>query len=121
MISSLILLLALGRIHALIVIILVLREIYITSLRLLAIERGFSIPVRAFGKWKTGLQFVAIPLLMVYEEPYGIPMPLIGRTLLYLASFFGLYSALDYGLDLVKKIKAKKRDKGKTHEGMASE
>ncbi len=115
-VSSLILLQALDRIHVLIVIILVLREMYITSLRLLASERGLSVPVGVLGKWKTGFQLVAIPLLMIYEKPYGIPMPLIGTALLYLASFFSLYSALEYSLSLIKKIKVKRRENRKLND-----
>ncbi len=109
-VSSLIFLLALGRIHALIVVILVLREMYIISLRLLASERGLSIPVGPFGRWKTGLQMVAIPVLMVYQEwPFGISLPVIGTWLLNLASIFSCYSALEYSLRLIKKIKRKRR------------
>ena len=109
-VSSLIFLLALGRIHALIVVILVLREMYIISLRLLASERGLSVPVGPFGRWKTGLQMVAIPLLMVYEEwPFGSALPTLGTWLLNLASLFSCYSALEYSLRLMKKIKRKRR------------
>lgn len=108
-VSSLILLLALGRSDALIVVILVLREMYILSLRLLAVERGFSLPVGRLGKWKTGLQMGGIPLLMAHQAPLDLPLHLAGSVLLYFAAFFGLYSALEYSLGLVKKMKAKRR------------
>jgi CDP-diacylglycerol--glycerol-3-phosphate 3-phosphatidyltransferase len=55
-ISALIMLLAMNRVNVLVVLILVLREMYITALRLLAIEKGLSVPVGALGKWKTATQ-----------------------------------------------------------------
>jgi CDP-diacylglycerol--glycerol-3-phosphate 3-phosphatidyltransferase len=103
-VSSLILLGELDRIHSIIVLILVLREMYITSLRLLASERGFVVPVGKLGKWKTATQMVGIPFLMAYDHPWGIPMPLLGTVCIYLASIFSVYSALQYSLGLLKKI-----------------
>ncbi len=105
-VSSLMMLGALGRIPILIVIILVLREFYITSLRLLAHERGLSVPVGAMGKWKTTLQMVGIPFLMANEKPYGIPLPEMGIFCIYGASVFSLYSALEYSVALFKKLNA---------------
>lgn len=108
-VSSLILLGELERIPSIVVIILVLREMYITSLRLLASERGLSVPVGKLGKWKTATQMVGIPLLMANDTPWGIPMALLGTICIYLASLFSLYSALEYSLGLVKKIKDRKK------------
>jgi len=104
-ISSLIMLLALDRIHILIVLILVLREMYITALRLLAMEKGLSVPVGTLGKWKTATQMVGIPLLMANDTPWGIEMVLLGTICIYLASLFSMYSALEYSLGLIKKMK----------------
>ena len=109
-VSSLILLQELGRIPVLIVITLVLREIYITALRLLANEKGLVVAVGQLGKVKTATQMVGIPLLMAYDTPWGIPMIPIGNILIYLASIFSLYSALEYSLGLVKKLKIKKEE-----------
>jgi len=112
-VSSLILLGELERVPTIVVLILVLREMYITSLRLLASERGLHVPVGKLGKWKTATQMVGIPLLMAYDEPWGIPMPLLGTICIYLASIFSLYSALEYSMGLIKNFKAKKnKEKG---------
>ena len=51
---------------------------------------------------------VGIPLLMANDKPWGIPMSLIGTICIYLASIFSLYSALEYSLGLIKKIKMKR-------------
>jgi CDP-diacylglycerol--glycerol-3-phosphate 3-phosphatidyltransferase len=118
-ISSLIMLLALGRVHVLIVLILVLREMYITALRLLALEKGLSVPVGTFGKWKTATQMVAIPLLMANDKPWGLDLSLLGTIAIYLASLFSIYSALEYSLGLVKKIqKMRKENKQKKRQSI---
>ncbi len=104
-ISCLIMLQGLGRIPVLIVIILVLREIYITALRLLAVERGLSVPVGILGKWKTAVQMVAIPFLMAYDTPFQIPMPQIGKVLIYVASILSIYSATQYSIGLLNKMR----------------
>ena len=114
-VSSLILLGELERVHSIIVLILVLREMYITSLRLLASERGLVIPVGTLGKWKTATQMVGIPLLMVNDTPFGIPMIFLGKICIYLASIFSLYSALQYSLGLLRKIKERRALKHKDH------
>jgi len=110
-VSSIIMLQALGRIPVLIVIVLVLREFYITSLRLLAGDRGFSIPVGQLGKWKTATQMVGLPMLMAYETPYGIPFPLMGTVAIYISAIISVYSATEYSLLLLKKIKQKRAEK----------
>ena len=110
-VSSLIMLLALDRLHVLVVIILVLREIYITALRLLAYERGLSLPVANLAKWKTTFQMIGIPMLMPNEMPWGLPMPLVGKICVYLAALISVYSALQYSLGLVKKLKEKRKEK----------
>lgn len=120
-ISSLIMLLALNRIHVLVVLILVLREMYITALRLLATEKGFQVPVGTLGKWKTATQMVGIPLLMAYDIPFGINMPIIGAVAIYLATIFSLYSALEYSVSFINKIRHIIREKRKHKKEMKSE
>ena len=107
-VSSLILLQAMERIPANIVIILVLREFYITSLRLLARERNITIPSGIMGKLKTIFQMVGIPFLMAYDNPWNIfPMPIIGYIAIYLACVFSLYSALLYTRGILKELRIK--------------
>lgn len=110
-ISSLVMLLALNRIHVLIVLVLVLREMYITALRLLAMEKGLSVPVGTLGKWKTATQMVGIPLLMANDIVFGFNMPLVGTVAIYLATLFSLYSAGEYSFGLIKKMKKLRKEK----------
>ncbi len=109
-ISTLIMLLALGRVHVLIVLVLTLREMYITALRLLAMEKGLTVPVGTLGKWKTASQMVGIPFLMANDIPWGLNMPLLGIILIYLASLFSLYSALEYSVGLTRKIQKLRKE-----------
>ncbi len=111
-ISSLLMLLALKRLDALMVLILVLREMYITALRLLALEKGISVPVGTLGKWKTATQMVGIPFLMANQTPWSfLPMPTIGFWCMVLASVFSLYSALEYSVGLLAKIQKMRKEK----------
>lgn len=111
-VSSLLMLQSLGRLPVIIVIILVLREIYITSLRLLALSENIeSPPVTISAKWKTGTQMVGIPLIMAQGTPWGIPMAPIGTILLYASSCLSLYSAFTYSINTVKHLKESKQNK----------
>ncbi len=112
-VSSLIMLAAMGRVHAVVVIILVLREMYITSLRLLASNEGFTIPVGQSGKWKTGFQMTAIPMLMVGYPWLGVPWEQIGTVCIWIAGVLSLGSAVSYSLDMVKSLKLKREERKK--------
>ena len=110
-ISALIMLQAMNRVHVLVVLILVLREMYITALRLLAMEKGISVPVGTLGKWKTATQMVGIPFLMANDVFLGINMTLLGTIAIYLASIFSLYSAGEYSFGLIRKIQKLRKEK----------
>ena len=115
-VSSLIMLLALERLNVLVVIVLVLREIYITALRLLAIERGFTLPVANLAKWKTAFQMIGIPMLMPNDQPWGLPMPITGKICVYLAALISIYSAMQYSLGLIKKLKEERKKRKEKRE-----
>ena len=120
-VSSLIMLLALERLNVLVVIVLVLREIYITALRLLAIERGVALPVANLAKWKTAFQMIGIPMLMPNDEPWGLPMPITGKICVYLAALISVYSAMQYSFGLVKKLKEERKKKQELKRGKEEE
>jgi CDP-diacylglycerol--glycerol-3-phosphate 3-phosphatidyltransferase len=110
-VSGLIMLMGLDRVHPVVVIILVLREMYMTSLRLLALTEEVDVPVSAMGKWKTAIQMVAMPMLMIYDDFLGLPLVMIGTTLIYVAAFLSLGSALKYSLSMIKKLQEKRAEK----------
>lgn len=110
-VSALIMLMGLDRVHPIVVIILVLREMYMTSLRLLAMTEDVDVPVSNMGKWKTGTQMVATPMLMVYDDFLGMDMALLGTILIYIAALLSLWSALKYSLSMIKKLQEKRAEK----------
>ncbi|MCY4643775.1 MAG: CDP-diacylglycerol--glycerol-3-phosphate 3-phosphatidyltransferase [Bacteriovoracales bacterium] len=110
-VSSLIMLLYLDRLEVFVVIVLILREFYITSLRLLASGEGLQISAVPFGKWKTAFQLVGIPLLMVNERHLGILMPFWGSLCIYASVVLSLCSAVSYSVGVVKKFKLKLKER----------
>ena len=84
--TVLILLIPLGRIEALLVVVLLNRDIIINGLRSFAASEGKIISAGSLGKWKTGLQMVAIPAILIYE-PVG---PLSGQWI----GYWGLWASL---------------------------
>lgn len=112
-VSSLLMLMALNRVHPIIVIILVLREMYMTSLRLLALTEGVNVPVSSLGKWKTGTQMVAIPMLMINDYFLWVDMKFLGTILMYISGFLSLWSAVLYSASMIKKLQEKRHEKRK--------
>lgn len=110
-VSSLIMLLSLRRIPDWIVILLVLREMYMTSLRLFAMSENIQVPVNDWGKWKTASQMTAIPMLMIYQKWWIFDWRIIGMLLIYVASFLSISSSLIYSFKLINTLQHKFRDK----------
>jgi len=102
-VSSLIMLLAAGRLAAYIIIVLVLREMYMTSLRLFAAQEGFSVPVDKLGKWKTATQMIGIPMLMANSFHLGD----LGFLFILISMVLSIYSASRYSLGFIHKLKLK--------------
>ncbi len=100
-VSSLIMLQDAGRLAGYIVIILVLREMYITSLRLFAAQEGFSVPVDKLGKWKTATQMIGIPMMMA-SSFYLIE---VGFVFILISMVLSIYSACQYSLGFLQKFK----------------
>src|SRR3954462_4844819 len=92
-VSSLIMLQEIGRIHPIVVILLICREIAITGLRALASAEGVIIGASASAKWKTATQMVAIPLIMAQDGIFNIPLMPLGLVLLHISLGISLWSA----------------------------
>ncbi len=71
------------------------RELFITGLRVSAIDKGIDISASWMGKVKTVAQMFAIGFLLM-EWPFG-------TTLLWIAVFLTLYSGYEYIRDFFKK------------------
>lgn len=110
-VSSLIMLQEMGRIHPTIVIVLVCRELAITGLRALASAEGVIIEASDSAKWKTATQMVAIPFMMVHDGLLGLPFFTVGKVLLYVSLGISLWSAKDYVVGFFKGIQKKRKER----------
>ena len=73
------------------------REILVSGLREFLAELRVSVPVSKVAKWKTMLQMVAISFLIVGEAGWdSIPVMEIGRTGIWIAAIFTIYTGYDY-------------------------
>ncbi len=97
--AALIVLVELGRVNALIALIIVGREITISALRewMATLGNRKSVAVSFIGKLKTATQMAAI-LLLLYHDPVlqGIDTQEIGTWLIYVAAFLTLWSMIYY-------------------------
>jgi CDP-diacylglycerol--glycerol-3-phosphate 3-phosphatidyltransferase len=87
-----------SRLFTVVVIIIVGREIAISALREWMAQMGqrSSVKVSFIGKWKTGIQMVAIGALLYAQPLLGLPTLLIGEVLLYVAAVLTLWSMVVY-------------------------
>lgn len=86
------------RIFAVVVIIILGREIAVSALREWMAELGerTRVAVSFVGKFKTTGQMIAIPFLLYREPLWGLPTLRIGEWLLYLAAGLTLWSMTIY-------------------------
>lgn len=97
--SSLIMLIALGRVPAWIVMLIITREVGVSALRALTKTWDTTLKPSPAGKLKAVFQFAAIvPLIIHYQYKIIIPIDfhLVGICLLYVALFLTLWSGIDY-------------------------
>lgn len=101
--TVLILLIPLERIEALLVVILLNRDILINGLRSFAATKGKVISAGQLGKWKTGFQMVAIPALLIHDNIGPFSGQFIGYWGLWISVGLSLLSALEYTYGYFKK------------------
>lgn len=95
---ALVMLVALGRVDAIIAAIIVGRELTISALREWMAQVGArtSVAVHSIGKFKTIAQLVAIPMLLYHRPLLGLDMHLIGTWLIYAAAILTVWSMTYY-------------------------
>jgi CDP-diacylglycerol--glycerol-3-phosphate 3-phosphatidyltransferase len=101
-VSALCMLQQMGRVHVVMVILLICREMAITGLRALASSEGIALPTSKSAKWKTATQMVAIPFLMAKEGLWGIPLYPMGKVLIWISLMISMGSAFSYMLDFFR-------------------
>ena len=83
------------------IIIMILRDLVVDALRFVAANKGIVLAANIFGKLKTVLQMIAIPVVLVNGFPFtffdkGWGYGRIGLILVYLATFASLLSGVIY-------------------------
>ena len=81
--------------------IIICREVFVSGLREYLGQRAVQIPVIALGKWKTGIQFLALVLLfgshtLSFSGELSSSVYLFGVVLIWLAAGLGVASAHSY-------------------------
>lgn len=92
--SALICLIALDRIPAWVVIIIIAREFIISGFRLVASDNGVVIAASYWGKFKTASQMIMV-IVLVLSLP-GQVFSVIGTVLIYLSLALTVISLIDY-------------------------
>ncbi len=92
--SALICLIALGRIPAWVVIIIIAREFIISGFRLIASDNGVVIAASYWGKFKTASQMIMV-IVLVLNIP-GKVFSVIGTVLIYVSLALTVISLIDY-------------------------
>ena len=97
--SSLIMLIALDRVPAWVVMLIISREVAVSALRAITKTWNTTLQPSPIGKLKTVIQFAAVvPLILHYEYDFIIPIDfhVVGTVLIYVALALTLWSGLDY-------------------------
>lgn len=110
--SSLVMMLPMGRIPSWLVIVIIGRELTISGLRSIAATEGMVISAGEGGKYKTTFQMMGIMLLLIhfsYDVNYGfITLRLnfhwLGLGLLLISAVFSITSAVEYFRQFLKAI-----------------
>ena len=108
--AALLVLLELGRVNALVALVIVGREIAISALRewMAQIGASRSVAVHMVGKLKTTVQMVAIPFLLYDGRLFGlIPTHIWGTLLIYAAVVLTIWSMVYYLRKALPEIRAK--------------
>ena len=92
--AALVSMVALKDLAAWVVIVILAREFTITGFRTLAMEANIVMAASWWGKVKTTVQMIMIPVVLL-KLPFGC-MPLVETALIYLSVFFTIFSGADY-------------------------
>lgn len=101
--GAIVMLLAMNRVDPIMVFLLLGRDIYIGGVRAIAASNQVVIAAKPFGKWKTALQMIGVPCLLVYDPWFGvIPLAKIGYTCLWVSVVLSLISGVQYTREYFK-------------------
>lgn len=100
--GALLMLLTMGRVDPVMVFLFLARDIFVGGIRSVAAANNLIISAKPFGKWKTALQMMAIPCLLIYEPIFGVPIADIGYYCLWVSVGLSLISGVEYTVGYYK-------------------
>lgn len=100
--SILVMLVTTAKIDPLMVIIILARDTLIGGLRSVAAADQIVIDAKPAGKWKTALQMVAIPSIMIDQLVVGVPFQKIGYWVLWVSVILSVVSGVQYYFGFLK-------------------
>ena len=78
-------------------VIILCREVLVSGLREFLAEIKIGLPVTHLAKWKTGIQMVSIPMLMVADySPWFCYFGEVGEVLIWIAAVLTVITGYDY-------------------------
>ncbi len=101
--AVLVMLVHLDRINPILVVALLSRDTLINGLRAVAASDNIVIAAGSLGKWKTAVQMIAIPAILIHQPVLGIPFYPIGNIGLWLSLVLSLVSGVQYIQGFLKK------------------
>ena len=110
--AALLVLVHLGRLHALVALVIIGREIAISALRewMAQIGASRSVAVHMLGKLKTTVQMIAIPFLLYHGMLFGlIDTQFWGTVLIIVSAILTIWSMVYYLQKALPEIRAKTR------------
>lgn len=96
--GALIMLLSVHRVDPLMVLLLLSRDIYIGGLRSVAAANNVIIAAKPFGKWKTAIQMVGIPMMLIDCSWSGVSTQHFGYVLLWVSVILSIGSGAQYAI-----------------------
>ncbi len=105
-VAALISLVSLDRLAAWVAMVIIARELAVTGLRAVAVERGIVIAASPLGKVKTILQVAAVIALIAAD-----PSPVWVDVLVYVAVAMTLISGVDYFFGLRRRVEDQRKDR----------
>lgn len=94
--AALVMLVEMGRLEAVVVIILIGRDLLIGALRNLAASKGTVIAAGRGGKIKTVFQMIGVGMIIWKNELLGLDVLLIGKVIVYASVILSLHSGWVY-------------------------
>ena len=90
------------KIDALMVVVILARDTFIGGIRSVAAADQIIIDAKPAGKWKTALQMIAIPAVLIGDNWLGIPFDRVGYWVLWISTILSVTSGIEYYLGYLK-------------------